>query len=100
MELALADAMGGVVAVYSPDKPWAQMVRDAARAFLELLASRPTFARMAMIEAPSTGGRAFELYASGRRVLPPCSNGAATTRWRKRRSPPAPLALRSPPPSR
>jgi AcrR family transcriptional regulator len=69
MELSLADAMGGIVAVYSPDKPWAKMVRDAATAFLELLASRPTFARMAMIEAPSAGGRSYELYASGKRVL-------------------------------
>jgi len=69
MELSLADAMGGIVAVYSPDKPWPKMVRDAARAFLELLASRPTFARMAMIEAPSAGGRSYELYASGKRVL-------------------------------
>jgi AcrR family transcriptional regulator len=69
MELALADAMGRIVAVYSPDKPWATMVRDAAAAFLDLLASRPTFARMALVEAPSSGDRAFELYASGKRVL-------------------------------
>lgn len=69
MELSLADAMGSIVAVYSPDKPWATMVRDAAAAFLELLAARPTFARMAMIEAPASGERAFELYASGKRVL-------------------------------
>jgi len=69
MELSLADAMGSIVAVYSPDKPWATMVRDAAAAFLELLASRPTFARMALIEAPSSGERAFQLYASGKRVL-------------------------------
>lgn len=69
MELSLADAMGSIVAVYSPDKPWATMVRDAAAAFLELLASRPTFARMAMIEAPASGERGFQLYASGKRVL-------------------------------
>jgi len=69
MELSLADAMGSIVAVYSPDKPWATMVRDAAAAFLELLASRPTFARMALIEAPASGDRAFQLYASGKRVL-------------------------------
>jgi AcrR family transcriptional regulator len=69
MELSLADAMGSIVAVYSPDKPWATMVRDAAAAFLELLASRPTFARMALIEAPSSGERALQLYASGKRVL-------------------------------
>jgi len=69
MEVALADAMGRIVAVYSPDKPWATMVRDAAAAFLDLLASRPTFARMALVEAPASGERAFELYASGKRVL-------------------------------
>ena len=69
MELSLADAMGRIVAVYSPDKPWATMVRDAAAAFLDLLASRPAFARMALVEAPSSGERAFELYASGKRVL-------------------------------
>jgi AcrR family transcriptional regulator len=69
MELALADAMGRIVEVYSPDKPWATMVRDAAATFLELLASRPDFARMALIEAPAAGGRSFEMYASGKRVL-------------------------------
>lgn len=69
MELSLADAMGVIVAAYSPDKPWATMVRDATAGFLELLASRPTFARMALIEAPASGGRSFQLYASGKRVL-------------------------------
>lgn len=69
MEVSLADAMGRVVAVYSPDKPWATMVRDAAAAVLELLASRPSFARMALVEAPASSGRTFELYASGKRVL-------------------------------
>jgi len=69
MEVALADAMGRIVAVYSPDKPWATMVCDAAEAFLDLLASRPSFARMALVEAPASGERAFELYASGKRVL-------------------------------
>jgi AcrR family transcriptional regulator len=69
MELSLADAMGTMVAVYSPDKPWATMVREGTAAFLELLASRPTFARMAMIEAPSSGERAYQFYASGKRVL-------------------------------
>jgi AcrR family transcriptional regulator len=69
MELSLADAMGRIVEVYSPDKPWATMVRDATRTFLELLASRPNFARMALIEAPAAGGRSLEMYASGKRVL-------------------------------
>jgi hypothetical protein len=61
--------MGTMVSVYSPDKPWATMVREGTAAFLGLLASRPTFARMAMIEAPASGERAFQLYASGKRVL-------------------------------
>jgi len=69
MELSLADAMGRLVEVYSPDKPWATMVRDATATFLDLLASRADFARMALIEAPAAGGRSFELYASGKRVL-------------------------------
>jgi AcrR family transcriptional regulator len=69
MELSLADAMGRIVEVYSPDKPWATMVRDATAALLELLASRPDFARTALIEAPATGGRSYEMYASGKRVL-------------------------------
>jgi AcrR family transcriptional regulator len=69
MELSLADAMGRIVEVYSPDKPWATMVRDAAAAFLELLTSRPTFARMALVEAPSASEKGFELYASGKRVM-------------------------------
>jgi AcrR family transcriptional regulator len=69
MELSLADAMGRIVEVYSPDKPWATMVRDAASVFLDLLASRPSFARMALVEAPSASERAFELYASGKRVM-------------------------------
>jgi len=69
MELALADAMGTIVEAYSPDKPWPTMVRDATAAFLELLARRPAFARMALVEAPAAGERSFELYASGKRVL-------------------------------
>jgi AcrR family transcriptional regulator len=69
MELSLADAMGRIVEVYSPDKPWATMVRDATATFLDLLATRPDFARMALIEAPAAGGRSYEMYASGKRVL-------------------------------
>lgn len=69
MELSLADAMERVMAAFSPDKPWATLVRDAAATFLDLLASRPAFARMALVEAPACGHRAFEMYAAGKRVL-------------------------------
>jgi AcrR family transcriptional regulator len=69
MELSLADAMGRIVDTFSVEKPWATLVRDAAAAFLDLLASRPAFARMALVEAPACGKRAFEMYRSGKRVL-------------------------------
>jgi AcrR family transcriptional regulator len=69
MELSLADAMERVVGAFSPEKPWALLVRDSAAAFLDLLASRPAFARMALVEAPASGQRAFEMYAAGKRVL-------------------------------
>ncbi len=69
MELSLADAMGRIVDAFSVEKPWATLVRDAAAAFLDLLASRPAFARIALVEAPASGQRAFEMYRSGKRVL-------------------------------
>lgn len=69
MEVAMADAMGRLVGSYSPDRPWAESVRTAVAELLELFASRPAFARMALVEAPSAGGRAFDLYASAKRVL-------------------------------
>jgi AcrR family transcriptional regulator len=69
MELSLADAMGRFGEAYSPDKPWPDSVRDCTAAFLDLLAWRPDFARMALIEAPAAGGRSFEMYVSGKRVL-------------------------------
>ncbi|HEX5763854.1 MAG TPA: TetR/AcrR family transcriptional regulator [Solirubrobacterales bacterium] len=69
MELSLADAMERVVGAFSPEKPWTTLVRDSAAAFLDLLASRPAFARMALVEAPASGQRAFEMYAAGKRVL-------------------------------
>lgn len=69
MELALAEAMSAIGGAYSADKPWPTMVRDATAALLRLLAERPAFARAAMVDAPASGERAFELYAGGKRVL-------------------------------
>jgi AcrR family transcriptional regulator len=69
MELSLADAMERIGEVYSADKPWAAAVGEGTASFLDLLASRPDFARMALIEAPAAGGRSLELYAAGKRVL-------------------------------
>ena len=69
MEVALADVMGSIVAIYSPDKPWPTTIRDSAAAILELFKSRPAFARMTLVEAPSSGEQGFELYSSGKHVL-------------------------------
>lgn len=69
MELSLADAMGRVAAIYSPQKAWAQMVVENTEAFLDLLASRPAFARLALVEAPAAGGHSHEMHAAGKRVL-------------------------------
>lgn len=69
MELAAADAMASIAAGYAAEQPWAARIRDAAAAFLDQLASRPGFARMALVEAPAAGGRPLELYVAGKRVL-------------------------------
>ena len=68
MDLALAEAAARIVAAYSAEKPWATNIRKAAAAFLGLLAERPDWARMALVEARASGGRAAELYAAGKQV--------------------------------
>jgi AcrR family transcriptional regulator len=68
MELAVAEAASRVVPAYSADKPWATNVRNVVAAFLQLLAERPAYARMALVEARASGDRAAELYASSKQV--------------------------------
>ncbi len=69
IELALAEATSAIVGAYSADKPWPTTVRDAVAALLRLLSERPALARAALVDAPATGERSFELYAGGKRVL-------------------------------
>jgi AcrR family transcriptional regulator len=69
MELALADAMDRIAAGYSPDRPWAVRVHDAAARLLDLLVQRPALTRVALVEAPAAGGKAREMYFTGRRVV-------------------------------
>jgi AcrR family transcriptional regulator len=69
MELSLAEATSAVAAAHAPGKEWPELVRDTAAALLELLASQPAFARMALIEAPTAGPEPFALHTSGKRVL-------------------------------
>jgi AcrR family transcriptional regulator len=68
MDLALAEAAARIVAAYSAEKPWGTNIRKAAAAFLELLAERPAWARMALVESRASGGRAGELYGAGKQV--------------------------------
>jgi hypothetical protein len=69
MELALADAMDRIAAGYSPDRPWAVRVADAAAQLLDLLVQRPALTRVALVEAPAAGGKALAMYVTGRRVV-------------------------------
>lgn len=69
MERAVGDAMSTVTEQYSSDKPWVQRVQDATAALLDKMASNPAATRMALIEAPASGGRAAQLYTSSKQVL-------------------------------
>jgi AcrR family transcriptional regulator len=69
MELAQADAMDRIAAGYAPERPWAVRVHDAAARLLDLLVQRPAFTRVALVEAPAAGGKAREMYVTGRRVV-------------------------------
>ncbi len=48
------------------DKPWAERLRTGVESLLEVLAERPAFARLALIEAPVAGGRAAILRDSAK----------------------------------
>jgi AcrR family transcriptional regulator len=53
----------------APDKPWAERLRTGVESLLEVLAERPAFARLALIEAPAAGGRAAILRESARACM-------------------------------
>jgi AcrR family transcriptional regulator len=55
--------------VHSPQRPWAAVVRDGVRALLELLAERPAFARLTLLDAPAAGGPASAQYAAAKAAL-------------------------------
>lgn len=69
MESLVEEAWRRLEDVRSPVKPWAAVLRDATIALLDLLAERPAFAHVALIEAPVARGRAGVLYASTRAAL-------------------------------
>lgn len=66
METLLDEARARIEATSSPGKPWASVLHDSVAVTLELLAERPAFARMALIEAPTAGDRAGRLYEHAR----------------------------------
>jgi len=51
------------------DKPWAERLRTGLESLLGVLAERPAFARLALIEAPVAGGRAAILRDSARACM-------------------------------
>lgn len=69
MESFVQEAWRRLSEVRSSGEPWAVVLRDGVLALLGLLAERPAFARMALIEAPVAGARAGALYASAKAAL-------------------------------
>lgn len=51
------------------DKAWPEALRDGTARLLALLAERPAFARLALVEAPVAGGRAAILHDSARAAM-------------------------------
>jgi AcrR family transcriptional regulator len=67
--VVLSELLTATTGAYSPDKPLVQVVRDAAWAILELMSSRPTYAKIAFLDYRNATPRALQLYQSGVRVL-------------------------------
>jgi AcrR family transcriptional regulator len=67
--LVLGELLTVTTSAYSPDKPLVAVVRDAARGILELMAARPTFAKVAFLDYRTATPRALALYQSAVRVL-------------------------------
>jgi AcrR family transcriptional regulator len=69
MELVVEEAWQALADVASPRKPWSVALRDGVAALLRVLAERPAFAHVALVEAPVSGGRAEVLAESSRAAL-------------------------------
>lgn len=69
MESICEDAWRALDRVGAARMPWAAALRNGVVALLEVLAQRPAFAHVALIEAPHAGGRAAALAASNRGAL-------------------------------
>jgi AcrR family transcriptional regulator len=69
MESVVEEAWRALQEAGPPEKPWTAKLRDGVALLLELLAERPAFAHVALVEAPLAGGRAQALYESARAAL-------------------------------
>jgi AcrR family transcriptional regulator len=67
--MVLAELLTVTTGAYSPDKPLVKVVCDAARGILELMSSRPTYARIAFLDYRTATPKALQLYQTGVRVL-------------------------------
>ncbi len=69
VEAAVEQALRAVGEATSPTRTWAANLRDGAAALLRFLASRPTLAHVALIEAPVVAGHAAAPVESARADL-------------------------------
>ncbi|HZJ28350.1 MAG TPA: TetR/AcrR family transcriptional regulator, partial [Solirubrobacterales bacterium] len=65
----LAEVMGLVGQLASPDKTWFQTTHDGFEALLRLFAERPTVGKVALLETLPAGPAAFERYSALKRML-------------------------------
>lgn len=69
METVVEEAWRALDGALSPARPWGETLGNGVAALLGALAARPAFAHLALIEAPTAGGRAQVLYESSKAAL-------------------------------
>jgi len=69
METVVEEGWRALDEVRAQDMSWAAVLRDGVAVLLRLMAERPAFAHVALVEAPTAGGRAGALHGSARASL-------------------------------
>lgn len=69
MELIVEEGWRRLEKISSPSKPWEKELRDGVATLLRMLAERPDFARVALVEAQAAGGQAAALHRSAKSAL-------------------------------
>lgn len=67
--MVLGELLTATTSAYSPDKPLVQVVCDAAGQIVDLMSSRPTYAKVAFLDYRTATPKALQLYESGVRVI-------------------------------